>query len=130
VIGSLTRVVLLVRDFEASVRFYRDVLGLELAGPPRENWAAFQAGAAGAMICLHGPWQGMQFDIDDFGRSPDELLFRVDDVDRVRSELLSRGVDISEPHEPGPGIRVAEFRDPDGRRLAIEGPAKSAGSRG
>lgn len=127
-IGPLTRIVLLVRDLNVSVAFYRDVLGLEPAEPPRENWAVFQTGG-GVMICLHGPWKDMPFDIGDFGRSPDELLFRVDDVDRVCRELTARGVAVAEPHEPGPGIRVAEFRDPDGRRLAIEGPARSAATR-
>ena len=121
-IGELSRVVLLVRDFDRSLSFYRDVVKLELAEPPRGNWAAFHAGSV--LLCLHGPWHDMPYSIDDFGRAPDELLFRVDELDETRAKLISKGVMVAEPHEPGPGIRVAEFRDPDGRRIAIESRAR------
>jgi len=121
-IGELSRVVLLVRDFDQSLRFYRDVLELELAEPSRGNWVVLRAGDV--LLCLHGPWHDMPFSIDDFGRSPDELLFRVDDLDEARAQLIAKGVMVAQPHEPGPGIRVAEFRDPDGRRIAIESRAR------
>jgi hypothetical protein len=62
----------------------------------------------------------MPFDARAFGSSPDELLFLVADVERARDALAARGVDVQPIHAPGPGLRVAEFRDPDGRRIAIE----------
>jgi len=114
---GLCRVVLLVRDFDRSVAFYRDILGLEVE-TTHPGWAVFRTGDAA--LCLRGPWEGIAFRPEDFGRSPDELLFRVEDVDAASRELRARGVDAQPPHEPGPGIRVAEFRDPDGRRVAVE----------
>lgn len=117
-LGKLGRIVLLVRDFDASLRFYRDTLELQVVGPVRENWVVLDGGSI--MLCLHGPWQGMSYRVEDFGRSPDELLFAVDDVAAVRAELIARGVAVSEPHRPGPGLVVAEFADPDGRRIGIE----------
>lgn len=117
-LGRLSRIVLLARDFDVSLRFYRDTLQLPLAEAPRPNWAVFDVG--GMRLCLHGPWEGMPFDAADFGRAPDELLFHVKDVDEASRWLRSRGVDVQQPHQPAPGLWVAEFRDPDGRRVAIE----------
>ncbi len=121
-LGPLCRVVLLVRDFERSVRFYEQALGLAKE-VPHPGWAVFKTGEA--MLCLRGPWEGMEFDPDDFGRSPDELLFEVDDLDRTREALRAKGIEVQPAHEPGPGLRVAELRDPDGRRIALEERANS-----
>lgn len=119
--AHLGRIVLLVRDFQQSLAFYRDKLGLRLVGEVRDNWAVFEAGEVA--LCLHGPWPGMPFEQEDFGRSPDELLFVVGSVRAVREALIARGIEVAEPHAPATGLVVAEFADPDGRRLAIEGRA-------
>ena len=47
-------------------------------------------------------------------------FFLVANADTARRELEARGIAVEPIHEPGPGLRVAEFRDPDGRRIAIE----------
>ena len=111
------RIVLLVRDFERAVEFYRDTLGLT-AQAVHPGWAIFETGEA--LLCLRGPWEGMEYAPEDFGRSPDELLFRVDDLAAAVAALERKGVRVGTPHEPGPGIRVAELQDPDGRRVALE----------
>ena len=116
-LGALTRVVLLVRDFARSVQFYECILGLAKVEERRE-WAVFQTGDV--LLCLRGPWEDMPFDIRRCGQSPDELLFLVEDAEAARHALEARGVDVQPIHQPGPGLRVAEFRDPDGRRIAIE----------
>ena len=118
----LCRMVLLVGDFDRAVQFYRDTLGLA-PQTVHPGWAVFATGEA--LLCLRGPWDGMAYSPEDFGRSPDELLFRVDDLAATVAALEQKGVRVGAPHEPGPGIRVAEMQDPDGRRIALEqrGPA-------
>jgi catechol 2,3-dioxygenase-like lactoylglutathione lyase family enzyme len=115
---GLVRIVLLVRDIDASLRFYRDDLGLRPRRPPAGGWVELDSGAC--RLCLHGPWEGMPYDPADFGRSPDELLLGVDDLDAAVAALGARGHRPLSVHEPGPGLRVAEYADPDGRRVALE----------
>ncbi|MCC6573519.1 MAG: VOC family protein [Planctomycetes bacterium] len=117
-VGPMCRIVLLVRDFAKSLAFYRDVLGLEPQGPIYDGWAVLKTG--GPSLCLRGPWPGMPFSAEKFGSSPDEILFRVSSAEETRRRLIERGVAVKEIHSPGPGIRVAEFADPDGRRLGVE----------
>jgi hypothetical protein len=92
-----------------------------LFGTVGENWAVFEAGQVA--LCLHGPWEGMPFEQTSLGRSPDELCFIVPDVRAAREALIERGIAVAKPHSPGPGLLVAEFADPDGRRLALESRA-------
>lgn len=115
---TIGRVVLLVRDYEVSLAFYRDEVGLALAEPARENWATFDTGDA--LLSISGPFDGMPYDPKSLGETPDQLMFLVDDLEAASEDLRARGVDVGEPHSPGEGVRLAEFRDPDGRYLAFE----------
>jgi hypothetical protein len=38
----------------------------------------------------------------------------VDDITKVRAGLVVRGVEVSEIHDFGGGVKGAEFSDPDG----------------
>jgi len=115
---GVVRVVLLVRDFDASLRFYRDALGLAPVRPPAGGWAEFDTGEC--RLSLRGPWKGMPFDRADFGRGADEVLLGTDDLDASVAALRARGLEPVSVHAPGPGVRVAEYRDPDGRRVGLE----------
>ena len=44
---GLCDLVIVVRDLQDSIRFYRDLLGLEPAAPPGDQWAWFYSGAVG-----------------------------------------------------------------------------------
>lgn len=116
--GPVCRIVLLVRDFEASCRFYGSALGLEAIHFHDGGWAEFDGG--GVRVCLRSAWDGMPFDANDFGRSPDEVLFRVENLRAEIARLRDAGVEVGDPHAPGPGIEVAELADPDGRRIGLE----------
>ena len=43
-LGKATRIVLITRDFQRSLAFYRDTLGLELSGSVDREWACFDCG--------------------------------------------------------------------------------------
>ncbi len=53
--AGIHEIVLVVRDLEKAIQFYRDVIGLELRREPSEEWASF------ATISLENPqWLGLR----------------------------------------------------------------------
>jgi predicted enzyme related to lactoylglutathione lyase len=52
----------------------------------------------------------------------------VEDIVEARDELVRRGVEISEVHDFGGGVRGAEFSDPDGNTLELQEMAWRKGS--
>ncbi len=122
----LTHIRLLVTDFPACFRFYRDVLGFEvLWGEEDGRYADFKAGDA--MIALYDRRlmaeavgaTGKPVAADAQDRAA--LIFAVDDVDAAFEQLRGRGVRfVTEPQDrPDWGIRAAHFRDPDGNLIEI-----------
>jgi lactoylglutathione lyase len=122
----LTHVRLLVRDFAACFRFYRDVLGFEvLWGEEDGRYADFRTGDAIVALFVRPL---MAEAVGAAGRpveadAQDRVLLNlvVDDVDATCQELKGRGVEfVTEPQDrPDWGIRTAHFRDPDGNLLEI-----------
>lgn len=124
---KLTHVRLLTADMEAMLRFYRDVLGLEVTLDAGDGvYCEMKAGAAilalfrrdlmGAMIGSELP-AGTRSDAA-------VLTFAVDDVDATARSLRERGAEILN----GPSdyevafLRVAHLRDPDGNLIEINAP--------
>jgi lactoylglutathione lyase len=122
----LTHVRLLVRDFPACFRFYRDALGFEvLWGDEGGRYADFRAGQA--IVALYR--RDLMAEAVGETEKPSEaevqdraaLIFAVDDVDGTYKNLRTKGVEfVTEPVDrPDWGIRTAHFRDPDGNLLEI-----------
>lgn len=124
---------LLVRDYAACFRFYRDVLGLAPGfGDEQSGYADFALGettlalfarqemadAVGTGALL--PVAARQDDV--------ALIAAVADVDQAAEALRAKGVAlVTEPHDqPDWGIRVAHFRDPDGTLIEINQPLSRA----
>jgi catechol 2,3-dioxygenase-like lactoylglutathione lyase family enzyme len=112
------RLVFIVRDFDRSLAFYRELLGLEPQGSTDSGWACFECGTLLLCLCAYSP--GMPYEPSLLGSSPDQLLFRVDDIEASREELIRRGVDVRPIQQMSAEVRIAEFRDPDGRYLGLE----------
>ncbi|MEZ5336689.1 MAG: VOC family protein [bacterium] len=117
-IRGMARTVFIVRDFEASLAFYRDRLGLPLIGSPEAGWACFDV--KGQQLCLCAWSSAMPYEEHSLGNSPDQLLLLVDDIEQARDELLSSGLDVRPVQRMSDSVRIAEFRDPDGRYLGLE----------
>lgn len=117
-LGKATRIVLITRDFQRSLAFYRDTLGLELSGSVDREWACFNCG--GITLCLCGYSPSMPYEPATLGAAPDQLLFSVADIEAAREELQRRGVEVGEVQPMSSTVRIAEFRDPDGRYLGLE----------
>lgn len=117
----LHHVRLLVGDVGASIAFYRDVLGFELAwGEAGIGYASFTGG------------RGVDFSVFAHGHQPEALAagpggdrallsLEVDDVDREIDRLRRAHVTVvaGPRDEPGWGLRVAYVRDPDGNLLEL-----------
>jgi catechol 2,3-dioxygenase-like lactoylglutathione lyase family enzyme len=108
---ELIEVVLYVGDMQSAVGFYRDALGLVLESEsPR--WTTFQTGSC--TLALHA------FDGRRRGAGEPDPTFLVADAAAERERLVQAAVAVSELREPVRGVRVFDFRDPDGNRCSIE----------
>lgn len=121
----LTHVRMLVRDYATSFTFWRDTVGLPVIfGDEEGPYADFQTGAATlAIFSSSAMIQDTGIESGRGGRGADDVLivFEVPDVDNAVRELEGRGVRfVTQPtDQPGWGIRVAHFRDPDGNLVEL-----------
>lgn len=111
-----------VRDLAASVRFYRDLLGLEVQFES-PGFAFMRAGSV--TLVLSEPLGRIGENI--VGAT--EIVFSVDDVVQSYELLRSRGVKfIQAPRSVTPSDWAANFLDPDGHRLSVFGPVENPNS--
>ena len=125
--AMLTQIRILVDDFPASYRFYRDVLGL---APERTGEDAQQA-EAGPYGCFKDENGGTDLALFDrammakaVGADAGErgsadhavVVFRVPDVDAAYADAIERGAPSAAApvDQPAWGMRVAHVRAPEG----------------
>ena len=106
-----------VENLEASVSFYKDVLGLPLLG--REgDWAHFDAGNGTLLELFNGGSASPE------PKKPDQqsivLGLRVENMDTAITELNRRGVNFIGDIGEYENTRWAHFSDPEGNRLEIK----------
>ncbi len=107
-----------VRDLEASLRFYRDGLGLREArrqeNPAGRYTLVFMAApeSPGAEIELTWNWPADDGGTEDYGsaRNFGHLAFLVDDIYALCAHLQAMGVTINRPPRDG---HMAFVRSPD-----------------
>ncbi len=114
---KFSQVRLLVDDFGAAFRFYRDVLGLEVSsGDESSGYASFGAGG-GSIAIFERSGQGEVVEL----RAPGDAtltVLEVDDADEA-VERLSAYVVQAPQDQPDWGGRVAYLRDPSGNLLEL-----------
>jgi len=106
-LGKLGLVMIVVRDMERSVAFYKDVLGLNLLFK-QPNWSQFDAG--NILIGLHP--EGEEVKVSP--TSGMSLGIYVEDITRTVAEVKRRGGHIEVEPRPEPFGRWALLQDPDG----------------
>jgi lactoylglutathione lyase len=111
-VGKLGLVMVVVRDMDRSVAFYRDVLGLKLLFH-QGNWSQFDAGHI--ILGLHPEGEEVKVS-PTTGMS---LGIYVDDIVKACSELKRRGGHIAIDTRTEPFGRWALVKDPDGYNLQI-----------
>jgi lactoylglutathione lyase len=111
-VGKLGLVMMVVKDMERSVAFYRDVVGLKILFK-QDNWSQFEAG--NIIVGLHP--EGEQVKVSPTtGMS---LGIYVDDIMRATSELKRRGGRLAIEPRTEPFGRWALLHDPDGYNIQI-----------
>ena len=116
-IEKLSAVTLRVVNMTASVRFYRDVLDMELLyGGEGTGFSSLRArDTQSAILNLE---QGKP--VTRWGR----LIFYVTDVDALWNHLKGRGFDPEIPRDASWGERYFHMPDPDGHELSFARPLR------
>ncbi len=110
---------IMASDFQKSLKFYTEVLGLTLTSPvhPEFEWAELQ-GEDGAMIGLGGTSCAESAEKEATPHAPGKnavLTFTVDDIEASRKELDEKGVKLLGDIQVIPGhVKMQLFCDPDG----------------
>jgi lactoylglutathione lyase len=119
---------LIVRDFPASLRFYRDVLRLQ--GDGESPYAEFASNSCKLVLLDHGFWSSMggrAFPTVSGGtREGVVLAIQVEDVDEEHRRILAGGSAIETPptDRPTMGLRNFQLRDPDGNLVEVTAPLR------
>ncbi len=103
-------------DWERSLKFYRDVLGLEPLYLEKDHkWGQLKAGSI--TIGLNGNREAEYPSSPE--RAPVTVCFEVEGIEGVIAELERRGVRFHRKQLEEEGYKAAYFSDPDGNRLGI-----------
>jgi catechol 2,3-dioxygenase-like lactoylglutathione lyase family enzyme len=128
--AHLSLVALIVRDYDAAIRFFVDILGFELAedtpsltndGRPK-RWVVVRPPGAETGILLaraDGDAQTDQIGRQFAGRVG--LFLRVDDFEQTYERMLAAGVRFTSPPRDEPYGRVAVFQDLEGNKWDLLG---------
>jgi len=116
-IEKISAVTLKVASMANSVRFYRDVLGMQIIyGGEEDCFSSFRTNEG------KGPILNLQkgHSVSDWGR----LIFYVADVDAIWAYLREKGFHPDSPQDAPWGERYFHMRDPDGHELSFARPLR------
>jgi lactoylglutathione lyase len=126
---KLSQIRLMVKNFDKSIAFYKDVMEFPLGFiEEKMQFASFNTGETKIEIISY---QGIAEVIHESNQQTDEnnvdtqskflLTFAVDQVDEFCSRLKEKGVVLlNEPHDKKDwNARVAHLRDPDGNIIEL-----------
>lgn len=103
-----------VRDLEAAIAWFRDVLGFE------EVMRAAEVGWAEVATSVDGVTIGLAQNEDVDGRGGTTPVFGVTDIDAARAEMENKAVRFDGETQVIPGmVKLATFYDPDGNSYML-----------
>ncbi len=113
----------IVRDMEASLKFYIDKLGFKMINKwePRDKieWCCLQRDDVSLM--LQEPRNKEKFDEERPKGKGVSICFQCVDALSLYKEFTEKGIEIKEPFV-GNNMWVVNFQDPDGYHLDFETP--------
>jgi predicted enzyme related to lactoylglutathione lyase len=117
-----------VSDVDRAIDFYAGKLGFtkDVDVQPTEGVRIVQMTPAGSGCSV-----GFGTGLDVYAGEPGSvrgLHLVVEDVAEARAELLGRGVEVSDIHDFGGGVKGANFSDPDGNSFELQEMAWRKGS--
>jgi predicted enzyme related to lactoylglutathione lyase len=109
-----------VSDVDRAIDFYAGKLGFnkDVDVQPTEGVRVVQLTPDGSG-CSVGFGTGLQVYAGEPG-SIRGLHLVVEDITEARAELLGRGVEVSDIHDFGGGVKGANFSDPDGNSFELQ----------
>ena len=120
----LVTVVLTSSDFDRSVEFYGNVLGLDLHVDDHDGDDEWTSGRHAATSWTDGAF--MHFAIyetkDGSFTSGAHLAFRVGDINAAHRRVQAAGVDVVHAPKPQPWGTSARYRDHDGNVIELTQP--------
>ena len=115
---GLLEVILSVQDMQKQVKFYRDLIGLEITHPKglpdysAEMWVTFDTGAC--TLALHAGRKG------EPGPGAPTIVFEVDDIRAAHDHFRSHGGKLGDIRLASPGVQVFDGIDPEGNAISFE----------
>ena len=114
---KLVMVTAQVRDFDAMVAWYRDVLGLTVAWLEPGEFCTLATSEGGAVLALATDHPGRIGDVPGRGWTPNVA---VDDFDATIERLRSLEVTFDAEEEGADeGYRLVRVRDPEGNPIGL-----------
>jgi predicted enzyme related to lactoylglutathione lyase len=109
-----------VSDVERAITFYVEVLGFtkDVDVQPSDGVRVVQCTPKGSACSV-----GFGTGLDVYAGEPGSirgLHLVVEDIAEARAELVRRGVQVSEVHDFGGGVKGASFSDPDGNSFELQ----------
>jgi predicted enzyme related to lactoylglutathione lyase len=109
-----------VLDLEASVHFYRDVLGIPLGEVADESGDPWTRGRQFRAVWDDGRAVFSLFPARPGGEARGVRVgFRVRDLDAMHARVAAAGGDVLHPPRRMPWGRLARYRDPDGNIVGV-----------
>ncbi len=116
-VERISAVTFRVSNMPASVRFYRDVLGMELLyGGDGSGFLSLRAKEMDSAI--------LNLELGEAATRWGRLIFYVADVDEAWKHLIDRGFKPDRPQDAPWGERYFHLRDPDGHELSFARPLR------
>lgn len=116
-IEKVSAITLEVSDMSRSVRFYRDVLGLEMVyGGEESSFSSFRTGGGDSAI--------LNLELGRVVRDWGRIIFYVSDVDEAWARLTEKGFSPDRPQDAPWGERYFHMPDPDGHELSFARPLR------
>lgn len=113
----LGRIILYVRDVEATVRFYTRYFGFEPHRDEGDRIVELRASDGGANLMVHPAAKAQKM-----GQSLVKLVFDVEHVEAFRARCLEEGLEFGPIHRAD-GYIFANAKDPCGNSVSISSRA-------